>query len=269
MLDGFKNSPRMPIIFAGHGSPMNAIVKNNFTDTLKILGNKIQKPNAIVMVSAHWMTSGITKVLGMDKPKMVYDMRGFPKELYEVVYPAYGNPELAKFIQDRVINPKIFSDLDSWGFDHGAWSVLLHMYPKADIPVVQLSLDMIQSPEYHFQIGQQLSKLRDQGVLIIGSGNLVHNLRFLNWETNANAFDWAIEFDEWIKKRLESRDFSALNKDFNKTEAGKLSVPSMDHYLPLQYVLGASDSQDELRFEFEGIQNASISMRTFGFWPRG
>ena len=257
----------MPVLFVGHGSPMNAIENNTYTKMLEQLAAKIQKPKAILMVSAHWMSEG-SWVLGMEKPKTIHDFYGFPQELFDIQYPATGSPETAQFIQNIVTDPKLNIDLEMWGFDHGAWSVLCHMYPKADVPVVQMSLYMAKSPEYHFKIGQQLSKLRDQGILIIGSGNLIHNLRKIDWNTHATPHDWAMECDLWFKKKLEARDFTALMKDYHQTEAGKLSIPTMDHFLPLHYILGASDSKDELRFEFEEIHNASIAMRTLGFWPK-
>ncbi len=257
---------RMPVLFVGHGSPMNAIEKNPYTQMLEGLARKIQKPKAILVVSAHWMSEG-TWVLGVEKPKTIHDFYGFPQELFDVQYPAPGSPETAKHIVNTIADPRIHNDLEMWGFDHGTWSVLRHMYPKADVPVLQMSLYMARSPEYHFHIGQQLSKLRDQGVLILGSGNLVHNLRLMNRTTHAKPHDWALEFDAWLKEKIEARDFSALIKNFHLIEAGKLSIPTMDHFLPVHYILGAADSKDELRFEFEEIHNAAISMRTFGFWP--
>jgi len=244
---------------------MNALENNSYTKMLGDLAHKIPKPNAILVVSAHWMTKG-TWVLGMEKPKTIHDFYGFPKELFEVQYPAPGHPEMAKLIEKSIVEPQIMLDYEEWGLDHGTWSVLRHMYPKADIPVLQLSLDMSKSPESHLKIGQQLSNLRDQGVLILASGNLVHNLRRINWDTYAKPYDWAQEYDVWLKAKLENRDFSALSKDFLNSAASKLSVPTLDHFLPLQYILGASDKRDELKFEFEEIHNASISMRTFGFW---
>lgn len=257
----------MPTLFIGHGSPMNALETNDFTRMLTDLGKKIEKPKAILMISAHWMTEG-TWVLGMDKPKTIHDFYGFPQELFDIQYSASGSPETVELIQKNVPDPKMNNDLEMWGFDHGTWSVLRHMYPEADIPVTQISLYMARSPEYHYKIGQQLSFLRDQGVLIVGSGNLVHNLRKIDWKTHAKPHDWAVEFDLWTKKKLEARDFSAFINDYHQTEAGRLSVPTMDHFLPVHYILGASDSSDELRFEFEEIHNASIAMRTFGFWPK-
>lgn len=253
---------RMPVLFIGHGSPMNAIEINNYTKTLNALGKNLPKPKAILMVSAHWMTEG-TYITEMQNPKTIHDFYGFPQKLFDVQYPAPGSPEIAKLVQETVLDPKVHGDKEMWGLDHGTWSVLRHMYPDADIPVMQLSIYMAQPPEYHVKLGQQLSKLRDQGVLILGSGNLVHNLRQIKWEPNAQPFDWAIEFDQWLKEKLVDRDFKAVQNDFHKTKAGKLSVPTLDHYLPLHYILGAADSRDELKFEYEEMQNGSISMRSF------
>ena len=261
------STARMPVLFVGHGSPLNAIEKNPFTQMLNDLGTKLPRPRAILMVSAHWMSEG-TWVTGMERPKTIHDFYGFPQALFDVQYPAPGSPETVGLVQSTVTEPHVNKDLEMWGLDHGAWSVLRHMYPKADVPVVQMSIYMEQPPEYHFKIGQQLSKLRDQGILIVGSGNLVHNLQKIDWNTYARPHDWAIEFDAWTRQKLESRDFKALISDFNKTAAGKLSVPSMDHYYPLHYILGAADSKDELKFEFEELHNAAIAMRTFTLTPK-
>ena len=255
---------RMPVLFIGHGSPMNAIADNSFTKTLNNLGNNLPLPKAIVCVSAHWMTKG-TWATSMDNPKTIHDFYGFPKDLFDVQYRAKGSPETAELIQSTVQDPKVRLDAYEWGLDHGTWSVLKHIYPQANIPVVQLSLSIDDPPEYHFKVGEQLRALREQGVLIVGSGNIVHNLRRINWDENAKPFDWALESDEWIKKKIEERDFKALVNDAIKTEAGKLSIPTWDHYYPLLYILGASDSKDKLKFEYEGFQNASISMRALSF----
>lgn len=249
----------MPVLFIGHGSPMNAIATNPYTQTLNRLAAVIPRPKAILVVSAHWMTEG-SWITEMPSPKTIHDFYGFPQALFDVQYPAPGSPEVARLIRESVADSKIHPDTEAWGLDHGTWSVLRHLYPKADIPVMQLSLYMAKPVEYHIQLGKELSRLRDKGVLILGSGNLVHNLRRILWEENAKAFDWAIEFDSWVKQKVSARDFNAVLKDFHKTEAGKLSVPTLDHYLPLHYVLGAVQSTDELRFEYEEIQNGSISM---------
>ncbi len=261
LLDG-SISQRMPLLFIGHGSPMNAIDSNEYTKMLTALGLNLPTPKTILVISAHWMTEG-SWVTEMANPKTIHDFYGFPQALFDVKYPAPGSPETAKLIQDMTSQPKIHGDKEMWGLDHGTWSVLRHMYPKADIPVLQLSLHMSQPPEYHINLGKQIAKLRDHGVLIVGSGNLVHNLRQIRWEADAKPFDWAVEYDEWLKKKLIDRDFKAVLNDFDKTTAGKLSVPTLDHYYPLHYILGAADDQDQLNFEYEELQNGSISMRSF------
>lgn len=257
-----SSTERMPVLFIGHGSPMNAIDTNTFTETLKQLGQNLPVPKSILVISAHWITNG-SWVTEMEKPKTIHDFGGFPQALFDVEYPAPGNPEIAKMIRETTLNPKIQGDQNQWGLDHGTWSVLRHMYPQANIPTVQLSIDMKQPSEYHFNLGREIAKLRNQGVLILGSGNLVHNLRQIRWETDAKSHDWALEFDQWVKTKLEQGDYKALLNAFHSTTAGKLSVPTLDHYLPLHYVLGASDHKDRLKFEYEEMQNGSISMRSF------
>jgi 4,5-DOPA dioxygenase extradiol len=253
-------SPRMPVLFIGHGNPMNAIRDTRFTRTLAELGKQLPRPKAVLCVSAHWMTEG-TWVTHMQRPQTIHDFSGFPRELFAIQYPAPGDPATAKRICTRSADPTIQADDDTWGLDHGTWSVLKHMYPAADVPVLQLSLDMARGPEFHFALGAQLKTLRDEGVLIVGSGNIVHNLRRVNFSDDASPYDWAIEFDEWVKRRLLDRDYSAIVHDAARSAAGQLSIPTPDHWYPLLYTLGAADSVDELRFEYEGIENASISMR--------
>ena len=256
------NTEKLPILFIGHGSPMNAIDDNQYTKTLNALGKSLPKPKAILVISAHWMTKG-TWVTEMAKPKTIHDFYGFPKELFEVQYPAPGSPETAHLIREMITQPEIKGDTENWGLDHGTWSVLRHLYPEANIPVLQLSLDISQPPEYHVQLGQQIAKLREKGVLILGSGNLVHNLRQIRWEPDAKPYEWAVEFDEWLKQKLISRDFKSVLNDFHNSNAGKLSIPTLEHYFPIHYILGASNEKDELKFEFEEMQNGSISMRSF------
>lgn len=256
--------PRMPVIFVGHGNPMNAVATNPFTRRLEALGQDLPKPNAILCVSAHWLSAG-TWVTHMERPKTIHDFYGFPQELFDVQYPAPGSPQVAELIQSLSLSPKIQLDDKSWGLDHGTWSVLCKMYSQADIPVLQLSIDMSEPPSFHFKMGQTLRALRDQGVLIVGSGNIVHNLRRVEWEKQGQGSDWAIEFDQWVKNRLEAHDFKAVTEDFLKTKAGQLSVPTLDHFLPLLYVLGAVDEAENPRFEFEGYDMGSISMRTLSF----
>lgn len=244
---------------------MNAITENDFSKALSNLGKKLERPKAILCVSAHWMTDG-TWVTGMEKPKTIHDFYGFPKALFEVQYPARGNPVLARAISSRISQPgEVKFDADQWGYDHGTWSVLKHMYPHADVPVLQLSLNIKKPAQYHFEMGESLRDLRDQGVLIVGSGDVVHNLQTIRWESNAKPFDWAVEFDEWTKEKLIERDFKALVNDYLKSSAGELSVPTPDHYYPMLTVIGASDPSDQVEFVYEEIQNGSISMRTFTY----
>jgi 4,5-DOPA dioxygenase extradiol len=241
---------------------MNAIADNAYTQTLSRLGLEllVDPPRAVLVVSAHWMTRG-TFVTHMKTPRTIHDFGGFPRELFEVQYPAPGSPATADLIRTTI--PNVIADESEWGLDHGTWSVLRHLVPHANIPVLQLSLSLYDSPEYHLKIGEQLKDLREKGVLILGSGNLVHNLRKIRWESDAKPYDWAVEFDRWIADRIERRDVNAIVKDALSSEAGKLSAPTPEHFLPLYYVLGASDSKDELKTEYEEMQNASISMRSF------
>lgn len=255
---------KLPTLFIGHGSPMNAILENSFSRRMNLLGKELPRPQAILMISAHWMSKG-TFVTTAANPKMIYDMSGFPDELYRVKYPSPGAPDLAKRIIEILKDDEIESDEEQWGYDHGMWSVLTHLYPKADIPVIQLSMDMSKPPSFHKELGARLAFLREQGVLILASGNVVHNLRRIKWEPDAEAYDWAIEFDKWFHEKMNARDFSAITNDFSKTEAGRLSVPTVDHYLPLLYIIGAADSNDKLSWVYEESQNGSISMTSFMF----
>lgn len=255
---------RAPVYFVGHGSPMNAIETNEFTESLRRMRAHYPDPRAILCVSAHWMTEG-SWITRMPHPKTIHDFWGFPKALFDVQYPAPGSPEIAEEICAAILDPKIHPDDEMWGFDHGTWSVLRHIFPEALTPVLQLSVYISQPSEYHYKMGTQLRALRERGILIVASGNIVHNLRRIRWETQPEPYPWAIEFDEWAKEKLLARDHQALVSDFQKTEAARLSVPTPDHYFPLLYALGASDLNDEIHFEFEGIHNSSISMRTIRF----
>lgn len=259
-----KTIERAPVLFVGHGSPMNAIADNPFTRTLSTLRRLYPAPRAVLCISAHWMTEG-TWITHMPRPRTIHDFYGFPEKLFEVQYPAPGSPEIADLISTTIRHPKINPDDEMWGLDHGTWSVLRHMFPKADVPVLQLSLHMEQPAPYHYELGRQLRALRDQGVLIVGSGNVVHNLRRISWEPGAAPFAWAVEFDAWIRDRLLAGDHPALIYDFRQTEAGRQSVPTMEHYYPLLYTIGACDEDDQLEFHFDEIQNASISMRSLSF----
>ncbi len=253
---------RMPVIFIGHGNPMHAIADNAFTQALARLGREIPRPRAILCASAHWMTEG-SWITRMAQPRTIHDFYGFPEALFQVQYPAPGSPAIADFIRARIEDPKVHPDDENWGLDHGTWAVLRHMYPEADIPVLQLSIYMEQPAEYHFKLGEQLRPLRDEGILIVGSGNIVHNLRRAVLRGEVAPYDWAVEFDAWVKARLENRDYAALRNDALSTTAGRLSIPSPDHWYPLFYPLGAADDRDALRYEYEGLENGSISMRCF------
>ena len=211
MTQQFDSTERMPVLFLGHGSPMNAIEENEFVQGWREIGKTLPKPNAVLCVSAHWETKG-TFVTAMEKPKTIHDFGGFPKELYEIQYPAPGSPDLAKETKSIIKKTEIELD-DKWGIDHGAWSVIKHLYPDADVPVIELSLDYSQSPQYHYELAKELAPLRNKGVLIIGSGNMVHNLRMVDWrrlnEVNY-GYDWASEASEKIKKFILSGDYKPL-----------------------------------------------------------
>lgn len=242
----FNSTEKMPVLFLGHGSPMNAIEENEFVQGFRNIGKEITKPSAILCVSAHWETKG-TYVTAMQNPATIHDFGGFPKELFEVQYPAPGSPELAKETQSLITRTEIGLD-EKWGLDHGAWSVLKHLYPDADIPIIQLSLDYNQTPQYHYELAQELKSLREKGVLIIGSGNMVHNLRMVEWKklNETYGFDWALEANEKMKQFILNDDHKSL---INYSQQGKpfqLSIPTPEHYLPLLYALALKDNKDEI-----------------------
>ncbi len=256
-----KTFAKAPALFIGHGSPMNAIGHNDFTRSLNGLRALYPEPRAILVVSAHWLTRG-TFLTAMSAPRTIHDFGGFPAELFAVQYRAPGSPEVASEIQSLLTSSRIQLDTSEWGLDHGTWAVLRHVFPDANVPVLQLSIDFTQPPEFHLELGRQLELLRSRGVLVVGSGNLAHNLRRISPELKAPVMDWAAEFDLWTKQKLEMRDEKALLHDFQSTLAGQLAVPTPDHYYPMLYALGAG-GRDTLRFTHEEIQNGSISMRSF------
>jgi len=258
----FESTSTMPALFIGHGNPMNALYDNAFTRHLTALGKSFaEKPKAILVVSAHWLTRG-THVLVSSKPKTIHDFGGFPQQLFDVQYLAPGAPELAKETGAMIKSTDVTED-SSWGLDHGAWTVLKHLYPAADIPVFQLSIDYGKAPEYHYSLAQELKALRKKGVLIIGSGNIVHNLYNIDFDANAKPFDWAVEFDSIVKSKLEHRLFTDLMDYTSLGKSAALAVPTNDHYLPMFYTLGLTEKNEGLKFTFEEIQNGSISMRCF------
>lgn len=256
----FPNADKkMPVVFVGHGNPMNAIEDNEFSRAWKQIGKQLPKPNAILCVSAHWETRG-TLVTGMDKPKTIHDFGGFPRALFEYQYPAPGSPELAKLTKETVKRALVELDKDAWGLDHGTWSVLTRMFPNADIPVVQLSLDRSQGPEYHYALGKELRALRNKGVLIVGSGNMVHNLRIAVFEDK--AYDWALEFDQTAKQLMEAGDHQALVHYKNLGQAAQLAIPTNEHYLPLLYILSLQDKGEQVHFFADKVTAGSLSMRS-------
>lgn len=246
----------MPALFLAHGSPMNALESNAFTATLSLLGKKIPKPRAILIVSAHWETDG-SFVLQSKQPPTIHDFYGFPQQLFQMQYPAPSDEALAL----EMANTLHIKTTSHWGFDHGVWSLLVHMYPEAHIPVIPLSLDRKKTPEEHFFFAKKLAYLREKNILIIGSGNIVHNLRAIDRETTAKPYSWALQFDHFVKEAILAKDFTALC-DYEKRAGccAELSVPSAEHYLPLLYIAGVADGED-ISFPYEGFQNASLSMR--------
>ena len=257
---GVRNMTKMPVLFVGHGSPMNAIEVNAFTRGWAEIAAKIPKPEAILCISAHWTTDG-SKVSDAPQPKTVYDMYGFPHALYEVKYDSPGAPELAHSLRD--LAPKVQID-NSWGIDHGTWSVLHVMYPNADIPLIQLSLDRNESRQYHYDLGQKLKALREKGVLIMGSGNVVHNLGRINWDMN-DGYTWAREFDDYIKENIMSRELGNVI-DYKKAGlSSREAFYTTEHFDPLLYVLGASDENDKLTVFNNDCTLGSLSMTCYLF----
>jgi 4,5-DOPA dioxygenase extradiol len=254
----------MPVLFIGHGNPMNAIATNPYTESLSRLGREIPRPKAILCVAAHWMSEG-TWVTHQKSPRTIHDFYGFPPELFAVTYPVPGDPGLAERVAAAIPEPRITLDDELWGIDHGTWAILRHMYPKADVPTIQLSIYMERPAPYHYALGRELRRFRDEGVLIVGSGNIVHNLRTMNWDEQADPYPWAREFDGWVRDAIVARSHLELVEDYARTEEGRLSVPSPDHYYPLLYALGASYEDEKIHFEHESIDNASISMRSVSF----
>ncbi len=241
------HSQKMPVLFLGHGSPMNAIEENEFVRGFREIALTIPKPRAILVISAHWETRG-TQVTAMENPRTIHDFGGFPKELFDVQYPAPGSPELAKETKNMISKTEIQLD-EKWGLDHGSWSVIKHLYPNADVPVVQMSLDYTQAPQYHYDLAQQLSDFRNKGILIIGSGNMVHNLGLVAWQrlNESFAFDWALEADSKMKEYIQNDNHKPLLEYSKQGSAFKLAVPSPEHYMPLLYTLALKEKTDTIQ----------------------
>jgi 4,5-DOPA dioxygenase extradiol len=250
---------RAPTIFFGHGNPMNAIAENPYTLAWSRIGRSLHKPKAVLAISAHWYVE-TTAVTSSTAPRTIHDFGGFPQALYRVQYPAPGDPALAARIRELLAPDVSVTFDDRWGLDHGTWSVLTHVFPEADVPIVQLSIDRDRPPQFHYDLGKRLAPLRDEGVLIAGSGNVVHNLETYAWGKPAEPFDWADRFDRHVRELVVAHDdqplidYPALGTD------ARWSIPTPDHYLPLLYVLGARRDDDRITFPVEGIEGGSVSM---------
>jgi len=257
--DKFEATPRMPVLFLGHGSPMNALENNEYTRNFKAIGKSLPLPKAILCVSAHWETKG-TFVTAMSNPKTIHDFGGFPKALNEFEYPAPGSPDYAQQTKALITSTVVGLD-QGWGLDHGAWTVLCHLFPQANIPVYQLSLDYTKDPLWHYELGLSLKALRDKGVLIVGSGNIVHNLRMLNWSSpQGGGYDWAIEADATLKDLILKNDYKSLSNYKSLGKAMELAIPTPDHYLPLLYTLAMKDKNETISFFNDKTEMGSISM---------
>ncbi|MCB9466078.1 MAG: 4,5-DOPA dioxygenase extradiol [Candidatus Eisenbacteria bacterium] len=260
LLSGKPQSDRMPVLFVGHGNPMNAIETNDWTRGWQDAVRGIETPKAILVISAHWLTPGKTQVTAMDAPRTIHDFGGFPDELFAQQYPAPGSPEMAEATIELVRKAHVEPDLE-WGLDHGAWSVLLPMFPDADIPVYQLSIDYAASPETLFELAKDLRPLRDRGVLVIGSGNLVHNLRQMRM--SGAPYDWAVEFETKMAEAIESGDPKPLVEVQKLGRIAQLAHPTYDHFLPVLYSLALRDPGEEATLFNRGIDLASVSMLSF------
>lgn len=251
----------MPAIFFGHGNPMNALQRNDWTEGWANIGKTIPRPRAVLCISAHWYLPA-TLATAMIAPRTIHDFGGFPRELYQVNYPAHGDPQLARRVQELLAPLPVGLD-NSWGLDHGTWSVLAHVFPDADVPVVQLSIDETQPADFHFELGKRLTPLRDEGILIMGSGNLVHNLHTYAWGKHMpEPYDWAVRFETTARELMLRGEFDPLVQYDTLGRDGVLSIPTPDHYLPLLYVIGTRRSDDAVTFPVEGVDGGSVSMLT-------
>jgi 4,5-DOPA dioxygenase extradiol len=260
-MKSFKDNQKMPVLFLGHGSPMNAIEENEFVNGFRDIASKIPKPKVVLCVSAHWETKG-TFVTAMEKPKTIHDFFGFPKELYEIRYPAPGNPDLAKEIVDIITKTNVGYD-HQWGLDHGCWVVLRHIFPEADVPVVQMSLDYTKTAQFHYELSKELNLLRRKGVMIIGSGNMVHNLGMVSWDnmdTPEFGYDWAIEANERMKKFILNNDHQQLIEYQSQGRAFSLAIPTPEHYLPLLYTLALKEEDEKITLFNDKPFAGSITM---------
>ncbi|HSO88856.1 MAG TPA: 4,5-DOPA dioxygenase extradiol, partial [Draconibacterium sp.] len=256
-----SSTEKMPVLFLGHGSPMNAIEENEFVAGFRNIAKTIPKPNAILCVSAHWETRG-TLVTAMQNPPTIHDFGGFPKSLFEVQYPAPGSPELAKETKSIITKTEVGLD-EKWGLDHGAWSVIKHLYPNTDVPVIQMSLDYYQTPQFHYELSKELVSLRKKGVLIIGSGNMVHNLRMVAWDkldSGEYGYDWALEASEKMKKYILNGDHKQLINYKSQGKPFELAIPTPEHYLPLLYALALKEENETVGLFNDKAVAGSLTM---------
>ncbi|MGI8705646.1 MAG: 4,5-DOPA dioxygenase extradiol [Sphingomicrobium sp.] len=251
----------MPALFIGHGSPMNTLELNGFTKAWRRLGQQLPRPRALLVVSAHWFI-GASAVTAMARPRTIHDFYGFPRELFEFDYPATGDPDLAAEVAEIVKPMWVGLDLDQWGIDHGTWSVLAHLYPDADVPVVQLSINALKPLDYHLELGRRLAPLRERGVMILGSGNVVHNLRLIQWNKPNAAFDWSQRFDDAVVQQLADQPFDILKLTEHADYA--LAVPTPDHFIPLLYIAGLAAEEGPMHAVVRGYAMGSISMTSYG-----
>jgi len=260
----FENTDTMPVLFVGHGNPMNAIVDNDFVKGWRTMATELPRPNAILCISAHWETSG-TFVTAMPKPPTIHDFGGFPQALFDVQYPAPGSPQLAEETKNTVTSTPVGLD-QRWGLDHGCWSVLLQMFPDADIPVIQMSLDYNKPPQAHYELAKELAALRRKGVLIIGSGNMVHNLGMVAWDKGTDkafAYDWALDANDTLKELIAAGNHKELFRYESLGKELQLAVPSPDHYLPMLYPLSLQEKNEQVSFFNDTTVMGSISMTSF------
>jgi len=256
---GLAFTAPMPALFIGHGSPMNGIEHNEFSQSWADLAQRIPVPKAVLVISAHWYTHG-TFVTAMDFPSTIHDFGGFPQALFDVQYPAPGNPELASEISSLIHSAPVGLDHD-WGLDHGTWTIIRHMYPEADIPVLQLSIDYTKAPEYHYELAKEINALRSKGILVIGSGNMVHNLRMISWEMiNGGGYDWANEMNNTFKNLIANGDHKPLIDYRNLGAEAMLAIPTPEHYLPLIYTLGLKNEREDVSFFNDKAVGGSLTM---------
>ena len=254
------NTARMPVVFFGHGSPMNIVDENRYTQAWREIGRSLPKPKAILSVSAHWFTEGVG-ITAMEAPKTIHDFYGFPKALYEIRYAAPGDPTLARQVRELLAPVDVALDQE-WGLDHGTWSVLYHAYPDADVPVVQLSIDGTQPGRFHYELGRRLAPLREQGILVAGSGNVVHNLALRSRDERVPAFDWAERFNNRVRELIEQREHAPLVAWEGMGNDARLAIPTAEHYLPLLYCLGLQRDDERSRFAVDGMELGSLGMLT-------